>query len=72
MPAFNVAVPTGAPSTRNWTLCTGERVAVAVALNVTVPVTLDPFMGEVRATVGGVESGLSCWRTVTVLPVICN
>jgi hypothetical protein len=63
-------LPIGIPSTRNCTVLIGVLAfgGVAVAVSGTVPLTLAPGAGEVRVTVGGVESGCCCWRTVTVFP----
>ena len=45
---------------------------MAVAATVTVPVAVEPFAGAVIVTVGGVEPGLVCERTVTLLPLIVS
>ena len=49
------SVPSLMPSSVNCTPAT-PMLSVAVAVTVTVPVTIVPAVGAVRATVGGVES----------------
>ena len=50
------SAPTSCPSTRNWTPAT-DWLSLAFAVTVTRPFTLEPPLGAVIETVGGVVSG---------------
>src|SRR5437870_2355515 len=52
------SVPRLAPSSLNWTPTT-PTLSVALAEAVTVPATVTPAAGAVRATVGGVTSAMA-------------
>jgi hypothetical protein len=61
--------PTGAPSSRYWRLFT-PTVSVTVDCRVTAPETVAPSTGLVRVTTGRVAAGVTCCRTVTLVPAI--
>ena len=63
--------PAGVPSTEN---CTDVIAAppAATAWTVVGPLIDEPSLGEVITTPGRVGVGVTCCRTVTVVPGICN
>jgi hypothetical protein len=64
------SAPELAPSSWNCTFAT-PTLSVALALTVTVPETVAPFVGPVMETVGGVVSGVGLeLLTVTATPVL--
>jgi hypothetical protein len=61
--------PRFAPSTWNCTLAT-PTLSDAFAVTETTPVTVAPFAGAVKDTVGGVVSGGGALFTVNIIPLL--
>ena len=60
-------LPRAAPSSRNWTLATTTLSAAVAETATLAPLTVDPLVGAVIDTVGGIVSAL----TVSVNEVVC-
>src|SRR6185503_9627505 len=63
------SAPRFAPSSRNWTPTTPMSSSASAATDTFAPLTLDPFAGAVRATVGAVRSLATVTLTVVAVPV---